>query len=371
MARFCPEFRDELIDQDLVDLPGEKVEQLERLVLEPANQVKMSSGRIVIVLDALDECGGPSAVRELVGLVQNLYKHPARFFIFISCRDVASVNEFFTGVSGADKKLYELDKIKQGEDLEIYVQDRLSNFSASGAWPPTKKQIGTFTRSCDNLFEIAAIRLRDVCDPDSKLPAIDTFERYLGNPGDRPPALDDEYKCIIESAYIDDLISQKRNREGVQYQTFLDAYDRYRLCVCMLITAFRPLILPELASLVQLREDQVQSALKPLRPVLVIGDKWTPFRFYHASCREFLLGDDPCKQEDDPIRKEFPICFSGPRHVEIFEQCLNTRSFGYGRNWKWHLEEIPDDEVVLDIVKSHLEKNFIQWPEHGECGVIC
>ena len=77
LARISDEFGKELAKLDLEESSQNfsKEEQLEQLVISPATKVVWSS-RVVLVLDALDECGDRDALRELVGLVGLLQRLP-------------------------------------------------------------------------------------------------------------------------------------------------------------------------------------------------------------------------------------------------------------------------------------------------------
>ena len=70
------------------DLPPET--QMEALIVGPMNDLRdilcPSKDRFVIVLDGLDECGGPMTLKELMKLVLMLDSLPPCFAVLVSCR---------------------------------------------------------------------------------------------------------------------------------------------------------------------------------------------------------------------------------------------------------------------------------------------
>ena len=353
LARFSPDFSNMLtglnVDQILRD---DSKEQLEQLVIIPANRVKWSS-RVVIVLDAVDECGDRQALKELMRLVQRLVQLPPLFTILVSCRPIDIVQNTLKRVPVITKD-YSLDDMNAVEDIQIFVRSSLSDIideSNSGKWPPKVSAMDKFANSCGGLFEIASVRIRQVRDQDS-VPLIEIFNYILSYPHDPAPTLLKEYRRILNFAYTHKLISG----EGTPIHEI--AYQRYRHFVGVLVTAFKPLTPSSLASLVNMGIYQIRDSLKHLTPVMEIKNDDDPFRFYHASFREFLLSSDK-----DVVSASFPISFDGAQHLEALGQCLkNFKKSDYGKNmWTNHLDAITTGEApgALELLRSFLEGDLI------------
>jgi hypothetical protein len=326
------------LNPEAVLCKARKEKQLQELVIGPGRMVKNWPGRVVVVLDALDECGNREALKELIGLVKILLELPRAFVFFISCRDVEHVHRFFNEVS--DRRLYSLDEIgNKEEDLEKFVQHELSKIppnSGSGGWPPEASRMNEFARACGGLFEIVAIRLRQMNDDseDCALQQIEVFNfngilEYASGP---PRSLVEEYRRIVSSAYTKNLTEERARNDKHAFDRYEQAYKRYRLFVGVLITVLNPLTLPELASLLHTDADQIRALLRHLSPVMMVWDERTPFKFYHATFLEFLLSGHGGEGR-------FPICFNGPQHFNTLEQCLqNFEKSTYGKTmWLWHL----------------------------------
>jgi hypothetical protein len=369
LVRFSSQFRQQLVELDLDEISKlcDRKTQLRDLVIGPAQEVRTSwPARVVIVIDALDECGDLYALERLMELVEMLFTLPHAFVIFISCRHVTPVDEFFKRLSNEVRTQHSLDHIDNAgtEDLRVYVRSNLTNIprtARSGRWPPETSRIDEFAAACGGLFEIASVRIRQVRD-ERHLLLIEVFDHILKYPRDPTPTLEKEYRRIINSSYIDKLSDDTARSDPHALDRYHIAYQRYRLFTAILITVLNPFTLPELASLLQRGEDEILAILQHLSPVMVVGDDNTPFRFYHASFPEFLHSND-----GGSISKSFPICFDGPQHVEVLKQCFkNFQNSDYGKTmWITHLERSTANEALraFAFLKSFLQQDVILWLE--------
>lgn len=356
LARFSAEFREVLADPglnvDQICHNYAKEAQLEQLVIAPASKVEWSS-RIVIVLDALDECGSRHALQEFLKLVKQLLKLPAMFGIFISCRPVDIIEHFFKGVSA---KHHSLDGPGATEDVRFFIRQSLPgipDMDESGVWPPPDNRMNEFADACGGLFEVAAVRVRQVRDTQG-LPLIEIFDRILKYPRNHVPSLVKEYRRILKSAYTERLMSDERTPEDET------AYQRSRQLIGILITTFEPITPSSLSFLVNMEMSQIRASLRPLSPVMETRGENEPFRFYHASFPEFLLSND-----NDPASVLYPISFDGPQHFNTWKYCLwNFQKSSYGKFfWTRHLRAIITHDKVLHVLESLLKKCLIRWLE--------
>lgn len=358
LARYSNDFRDALVALDLNQITrlDNKKQQVEKLVIELANRVKTWPRRVVIVIDGLDEC---DTLKDLLELVRKLLELPSAFVIFISCRPDQSVKPFFEAIPPKDLKTRYLDDVDDAkDDLLTYVRRSLRDIqdtSGSGKWPPEVPRMDAFAATCGKLFEIAAIRIRQIRDRTDTQAPIDIFNDIPNTP---PLELWDEYLRILRCAYTARLKSEKTQSDE-------HAYNEYRLAVGTLITVLESMTHQSLADLVEMEVWQVHAVLQPLYPVMVIGDsdKATKFKFYHASFKEFLLSNHGSEQDG-----EFPISFGGARHVETLKRCLkNFQISDYGRKmWARHLTAVTAEEAlhIHAVLKPFLEKDLFEWLEH-------
>ena len=209
-----------------------------------------------------------------------------------------------------------------------------------------------FADACGGLFEIASVRIRQVCD--DSVPHIEAFNFFLSSQ-DPAPSPVKEYRRILRSAYTNKLMSGEGN------QLHQIAYQRYRQFVGVLITAFERMSPQSLAFLVNMEVDQIRVTLKHLSPVMETRGNDELFQFYRASFREFLL------LEDDLASGSYPVCFGGARHIETLEFCLrNIRNSEYGKkNWLAHLETTKTDEArrIPALLQSFAENGLFEWLE--------
>lgn len=357
LARFSPDFNDALAALDLEQIVRiiSKEEQLQQLVVTPARKIKWPF-RAVLVLDALDECGDRRALEELMELVRKLLQLPPAFAIFISCRPVDIVDRF---LGDASAKHHSLDGSGDAEDIRLFVETSLLNIpdhSESGKWPPQCGRMDEFADACGGLFEIASVRVRRVRDEDI-LSRIEIFDHILSD-RDPAPSLVKEYRRILKSAYTAKLVSDEKTRSREV------AYKRYRLLVGVLITTEEPMTPRSLSSLVNMEVYKIRDSLRQLSPIMEIRGDDDPFRFYHASSREFLLSDD---KDPDPAFRSYPISFNGAQHIEMLEHCLkNFEASDYGKNrWRVHLWAIKAEEAprAVAALKLFLEEGLMKWLE--------
>jgi hypothetical protein len=380
LADFCPLYRSELariLSSNRAVLNEPLPTQLDRLILEPflslaAYQSPLEKGH-VIVLDGLDECGGPKDLRALVALVVKLSELPASFQIFVSCRPEKEVLDALNPRLTPDL-IEDLDSVDDNtlhDDILVYINAKLADIPSDtpGSWPPPRDRVMEFARRCHGLFVLAEVRIRLIEEESRSALPLEVFDYILASTKDLEPTIEAEYARIIRRAYIDGIAESKFK---------LRTYQRYRTLVGVFITAQLPLTLDAMSALVGMDIREVQAALKPLSAVLRVmpGDI---VRAFHATFSEYLLG-----KEDSP--SDYPICFGSPQHDVLAMFCLSTLNAklehdrawvhqdggAMGRDaldyafWSWalHITESPQSVDVREMLEQFMANKWKIWLEH-------
>ncbi|CAE6440938.1 unnamed protein product, partial [Rhizoctonia solani] len=295
LARFSDPFRGALVqvlDRDPDVHTKEPRTQFQRMILEPLHSVRGSlPTKIVIVIDALDECtDGKGVEQTLEVLVEKASNLPVKFLV--SSRPEYHIRDKIgTSIQEAQVTLHELDEKMVKADIETYLSTELSTLSI----PLTEKQFETLVERAGVLFIYAATVIRYITDADA-----DPFERLdtvLQAPNlaldtsNGTEDIDGLYNSVLTSAFSNPRLTrlEKQRRELVLHTV-----------VC----AREPLTVEALAVLLGLTSSQVVAALRPLWSVLHVSgpDAIDRVNILHSSFPDYMhnsirSGQFTCKAE--------------------------------------------------------------------------
>lgn len=341
LAHWSEEYRDWLVgnlkdDSTLADSP-DIMKQWKRLIVDPAMSIS-SSGPVLVIIDALDECPDPSDdSRKLIldCLTVHADMLPETFRILVTSRPLDEVSQ---AISPASVGRLDLSDFSAGEDIRLYVRSQL---------PPPEKG-GLSDQDCDDvadaadgLFQWAATACRFLS---SKLAGTTMSAKFAANVerlihGDSgrtqrrngPPSLDALYAAILDDTF--------------------DALDRAAMsnflsAVALMLCAEIPLSIDALQSIYRrarsTRLSVVHGVLGSMGVVLEGATSLSsPVRPMHLSFREFLLD----------------VSRSGPWHINgaVIAEGHRTLALGGLRIMAGDLSF-----NMLDI-KSSRGKDFAGW----------
>jgi hypothetical protein len=223
---------------------------------------------MVIVLDALDECGDRAALDELVSLLAEFNTLPSHFKIFFTCRPHDAAKRKFrdmlrTCILDLDKE--PCDSVNH--DLHLYIEDEIRQLTgdrADESWPPEDPEVRKLVRRCGVLFELGALRMRRIRDgPNIGNSYRDIFNMILketdGTSTFREPELDTEYRRILSITYF---------HHTHHSQDLSNALANFQAVVGVLVTLLHPLSLKVLAALIEMKEQKMRMILRPLSSVI-------------------------------------------------------------------------------------------------------
>ncbi|EAU80678.2 HNWD1 [Coprinopsis cinerea okayama7 len=383
LARLYPSVRRiivERIREEDVDVETSNVRVLFReLIEEPLRECRdIPSGRLpVIVIDALDECGGRDGRRSIhrATLLQTLKRWPqlpTHFKLILTSRIEDDITKVLTPFSEIiDLSTGVTVKKKASDDIRHYLTYRFSKIaedydSLPSDWPGPVAIEDLTTRAAGLfLWAKTAVEFVNLGEPTSQLQLLLEGNGTLGD-------VDDLYSRVLEMSF--------RNPTPEVVQAFQDL-------VGVMIFAKRPLSEQDCIHLLPYSASMVEFIRKGLRSVLDDGNL---LRFQHESFPEFLLNSETCPEEfrirEGPHHRNlaivslrlmlqelrFNICHFPSSHkrndavpdlparaAHFITPALNYASCF----WMDHVQMVPFDEEILDLVRQLLHEKLLYWFE--------
>ncbi|GLA33115.1 hypothetical protein AnigIFM63326_002394 [Aspergillus niger] len=358
-------------------------EQFEELIHRPLhslNQSSLQTSRLVVVVDALDECDRDDDIKVILQLlprVQDVNSLCLRFFI--TSRPELPLRLGFNAIDHRDLILHEVPRPIIERDISMFVNEKLVSIrhkrSLSSDWPGSVNTQILVTMSVP-LFIFAATLCR-------------LFEDYNLDPA----------QCLTE-------ILKYQNHESKLDGTYLPVLDRLvsnyngttqkqliqgvREVVGTIILLESPLSITSLSKLMGISTQSIHARLNSLHSVLYIPNNDTvPVRLFHQSFRDFLL--DPSTRGKTPVwvdEKEmnqtiFTSCLSVMRE-DLKKNICSLESYGSKRSdidlksidhyllpelqyscryWIHHLARSKDPMSQVNDILTFLKEHFLHWLE--------
>ena len=344
--------------------------QLQALIIEPMRKAcegrYFSNTRHIIVLDGLDECREKSPLDDLMELVTQLQQLPDHFIIFVSSRPEQPILHAWEDFEGP-LHIEDLDTVNAKSDIRRYVIQHLRDHR----WNPDKaivsekapslSELETFADLCGGLFLIAEIRVREVKKaPGNGETSIGAFRRILNDPEGRVEEVEKEYLRLLRHAYL-----RAKVRD--------DVVERYRRVMSAILSLKASLNIDGISQLLGEDQLEVQAALGLINCVVDIP-KDGPARLYHATFREFLVGNPNALNYDEREQHLLFVHdvegFLGPYCLRVLNSnlCLdlgtpynpadlNTQFMAFYSRYK---------ETMGDRLGSHIRYAAYHWAKHVE-----
>jgi NACHT domain len=384
-------------------------QQFKKLIFEPLSKretkaVSDEISTLVIVIDALDECGDDRHLKIILHLLPQLRNFQSvRIRIFITSRPELPIRLGFKDMSTdahKDVTLENATKYSIELDISVYLKHELkeirdyyerrfpdSCFPLRPDWPGDEK-IQKLTAMAQPLFIFAATVCRFVRNP--KWNPEQRLAIVLEDTATPASSLD---RTTLDNLYLSVL---RQVRDGCTESDAAIVCEQFREIVGPIVILADPLPTTALAKLLRIPKETVDLRLDDLHSVLSIPSEKEPdlpVRLLHLSFTEFLL--DPKKRGEteswfwidetkthermaikcvelmshgDGLREN--ICeleFPGKLRDEIDKNTLHERlrpDIQYGcQFWVHHLEH--SGRRIHDQDKFHvfLQQHFLHWLE--------
>ncbi|KAH7067284.1 vegetative incompatibility protein HET-E-1 [Paraphoma chrysanthemicola] len=293
--------------------------QFEKLILKPLRELATHlSGQVVkmiIIIDALDECGQDEDIREilrLLPLVKDL--RPIQLRIFLTSRPELPIRLGFRNMSHIeyeDMILHEIPPSVVQGDIEVFIWHELTLIRDQRSLPPnwpTASQVRQLAELATPLFIFAATACRYIGE--TKHNPQRRLELMLGHVETKSSKLDATYLPIMN------LLFEEDDEDDKDYWA-----TEFRAVVGSIILLVEPLSVDSISLLTGMSKFDIGCRLDALHSVLSVPeDDNVPVRLLHLSFRDFLL--DPKKQGRSPLWID-----ERKTHEELAFHCLN---FMYG-----------------------------------------
>ncbi|KAJ7158421.1 hypothetical protein C8R46DRAFT_391977 [Mycena filopes] len=317
----------------IINLP--LVTQFEKLIQEPLNAAfnekspLSQQGPIVIIIDALDECGvdGEAGREELFNvLVRGSARLPPHIRIIITGRNTNDMKKHFEESKEAHHihcVMLETDK----QQIELYLKHKLQDIWERHRWSlfPTPQQIDTLVERAACLFIWAATACRHV-------------DAYKGNK---------RFKSLCDGKFTGDaeesldLLYVHALRAGNDWQ-LAEYRTEARAVLGLIAIAKTPISLQAINKFVG-SDVEYQEIIAGLASVLDKSESTGTVRILHASFRDFLSDQKRCKDICPPKGCSPQCqgrCKDGPWFIsakdnrayneEVARKCLSILSDGFG-----------------------------------------
>ena len=304
-------------------------EQFSKLILEPLRNLKGvpdEMKRIVLVIDALDECEQDEDIGTIIHLLsQGKTLTSVWLRVFVTSRPEQPVRFGFRGVKGIyqDLALHEIPEPTIEHDIAVFFNDRLTQIRKEyNAMPlggsqlplgwPGSSTVRNLVQMAAPLFIFAATICRFIEDPTLSDPAgqLAWVLQYKSRTQDsKIGKLDATYGPILDRLAA---------RSPRLWQESLA--EEFRTIVGSIVLLAEPLSVSSLARLLYINESTIVHHLVHLHSVLSVpASTESQVRMFHPSFRDFLV--NPNKRNNDPFWVD-----EKETHNRISARCLELMS---------------------------------------------
>ena len=365
LATLYPQFQNALTailkrDPDVV---GSTLEtQLEKLVVEPIRAAAddIGSDPVIVVIDAVDECGNYRA--QILSLLCNVrLKLPIRFKLFVSLRPEhdlqTSLSSQGTDWGAESFVLHDVDASVVRGDIERFLHFRLSKIAANypeiidpRLWP-SPAAISSLVEKSDKLFIFAATVVKFIedtnDDPRSKLNVV--LRTTVDNGPSPYQQLDQLYQQVLEHALPE--------------STDDTVFERFRTVMGAVILLYDTLTIFALGRLLQMEAGGIRVALLHLHSVVIVPDHENEIRLIHKSFRDFMTQRCPTGSRysinpADHHRQLVLTCFK-TMHDHLRKDICGIRDM-----WKLNAEVEDLEDRVTAWIPAHLLYACRHWATH-------
>ncbi|KAF9786335.1 hypothetical protein BJ322DRAFT_1059130 [Thelephora terrestris] len=318
--------------------------QMEKLIVRPLNESKISP---VIVIDALDECQDEepaSAVLSILG--QFVSKIPKAKF-FVTGRPEPRVREGFRLPMLAEATdvfvLHEVEPSRVDNDIRLFFGHKFSDLARRRSlddWP-TKEQLDLLCERAGGLFVYAVATVKSIDKPSTNpRKQLDLLLRS-------PESSSREGKTRLTANTTLDLLYTSILREAFSDVNGPDNDPMVRSVLGAMILAANPLSPSTIAKVLGLDPEDVFPLLSSVQSLLIFRDIDFPVRPFHKSFFDFLIDPDRCTNQ------RFHV-FPPDHHLQLSIDCLNLMD----RTLKHNMCGLKDGVANSDVpdLKERIEE---------------
>jgi len=254
-------------------------QQWQKFILDPISKAAASVvGRVVIVIDALDETGVEASRKHILSILAStqVAQLPPNFCVLITSFPLPDITEALQHTAHiTSKSMNDISIASAEHDIRLYVSDqlgRLMDHFSTG-------EISCLVRLADGLFEWARLACKFIKSHKAGFSTMEQYEDLISvSPGESKGLLDEMYLTILQ-----DIVENK-----------LKALARFCSVMQQIVWIQEPLPVVSLNAMrcnfPNIDVSDVKAILNPMSALLSgIADVSTPVRALHASFYNFLI----------------------------------------------------------------------------------
>ncbi|KAL7786332.1 WD40-repeat-containing domain protein [Trichoderma ceciliae] len=326
--------------------------QFEKLILQPLSNLKRaiaSEARLVIVIDALDECERDEDIQTILRLLPQAKQiRPLSLRILVTSRPELPIRFGFKDMAdGAyqDLILHQVPREIIESDISTFLKHELARIRAERSLPqewPGEEKIHILIELAVPLFIFAATVCRFIGErngsPRKRLDNILQFQT-----ANQMPKLDRTYLPILNQVFEN-------------YESGLEEQAReFREIVGPIVILASPLSINSLSNILDIQREDISCMLDLLHSVLSVPNGEEPVKILHLSFRDFLL--DHTKRDKSPFWvNELEM------HEKMAQNCLRI------------MRELTEDMCNLTspgILRSEIDQQIISRYLSAEIKYAC
>ena len=339
-------------NHDIIGAPS--MDQFNRLLLHPLSSASLSApGPVVIVLDALDECGTPETRRGLIALLQNEFSNlPNTFRFLVTSRQEADIDWALSSRSEfvCATALDYTSPVSQRDVLSFLHAEfdaMRHEMTIRSEWPRAG-DIDLLGRASGGLFIWASTAVKMVKDSDRKFRELEALVSGARS-SQSGIGLDELYATVLRSSGI----KWERN----------ESRDWFVKVLSILLASRIPLTIAALDGILGLpAEDSAALLLSRLRSVITYSEGGS-ISLLHTSFSDYLFSP---KQSGEP----WLIDLDNARRL-IAEQCFVVMKSELRFNiCSLESSYVRNDDVqdLADRIKSRISPQLkyacLHWAQH-------
>lgn len=346
-------------------------QQLEHLIARPLSSLDGQTFlpiRLVIVVDALDECIQRTEAEDLLNMLATLEDlHQVQLRLLITSRTEKHILGSFDKLPEVLHRSVPLDKIKPhaGEestkdDITFYLSHTLAEIAKKHGvakdWID-QANINKLSEKADGLFIYAATACRfldadDFPDHEARQERLDQIYQDYPETDDSET---DEWETNAPQQKVDEIylkVLSFPDREKMPRKTRHRTYDGMRMTLGFLAVLFEPVATSSLETLLPTLPVSLTQLLKKLHAIVGVPlDEKSPLDLVHLSFRDFILSKKRSKQLKFRVDET-------EMHKEVFGRCLHIMSSKLCRDI---CGLVMPGKTASEVSHSQIEENIPQY----------
>jgi hypothetical protein len=348
--------------EDKTILTANSKTQLQKLILDPILEMQAHlPERLVIVVDALDECEDDIIAEVVEILATTLEQYDPsiqnRLRFLVTSQPEQHLVEFFKERDIPSFDLSTVNLADREQDILIFLEHQLRKLAPSapdGQKEPKEKDIQLLAKISGGVFVAARIAVDFIAfgkSPNSQLQKLHAVGHLSG--------LDVVYQLVLDTTAQEE-----------------STWDILQPIIGTLILSFTPLSRQALADLLHMEIEHLSYLLDALRAVIHVreGDEIYPI---HASLRDFLTDQDRCTDSRvfiHPAQHHMRISHACFKCMESLLQKPDLRDIYWYwelpgdltyacQHWARHLAESTFDQPLVDLLHEFASDRLLCWIE--------